>query len=57
MSLSSWPQYTDELLEDMDLPSMRSGGNWFTWPFKVLDVREIETLTEERETKRALSTR
>ncbi|EMD34940.1 hypothetical protein CERSUDRAFT_116460 [Gelatoporia subvermispora B] len=44
----SWPQLTDELLEDMGLPSMRSGGNWLTWPFKVIDLKEIENLGQER---------
>lgn len=48
-----WPQYVDELLEDMDLPAYRSGGNWLTWPFKVIDLREISTLSTEREAKRA----
>lgn len=50
---SSWPQAMDTLLEDMGLPIMRSGGNWLTWPFKVIDLKEIERLTEEREAKRA----
>ncbi|KAJ6532049.1 FAD/NAD-P-binding domain-containing protein [Mycena capillaripes] len=48
----TWPQYTDELLEDMYLPSMRSGGNWVTWPFKVVDIKELATLHEEREGNR-----
>ncbi|KAJ7928774.1 FAD/NAD-P-binding domain-containing protein [Mycena leptocephala] len=48
----SWPQYTDELLEDMHLPSMRSGGNWLTWPFKVVDAKELATLHEERAANR-----
>lgn len=43
----------DTLLEDMGLPIMRSGGNWLTWPFKVVDLKEIEHLTEERAEKRA----
>ncbi|KAJ7442596.1 FAD/NAD-P-binding domain-containing protein [Mycena latifolia] len=51
----TWPQYTDQLLEEMGLRSMRSGGNWFTWPFKVIDVKEISTLAEERREKRAKS--
>ena len=42
----------DELLDDMELPGMRSGGNWFTWPFKVISVDEIATLREERRAKR-----
>lgn len=49
----SWPQLVDTLLEDMGLPIMRSGGNWLTWPFKVVDLKEIEHLTEERAEKRA----
>ena len=49
---ASWPQLVDELLEDMHLRSMRSGGNWLTWPFKVMDLREIVTLGEERRMKR-----
>ncbi|KAJ6621833.1 FAD/NAD-P-binding domain-containing protein [Mycena sp. CBHHK59/15] len=52
----TWPQYTDQLLEEMGLPSMRSGGNWFTWPFKVIELKEISTLGEERRQKRALGT-
>ncbi len=48
----SWPQAVDTLLEDMGLKSMRSGGNWFTWPFRVIDSKEIQFLTEERETRR-----
>lgn len=31
---------------------MRSGGNFITWPFKPIDIKEIEHLTEEREEKR-----
>jgi dimethylaniline monooxygenase (N-oxide forming) len=42
----------DELLEDMDLPSFRSGGNWLTWPFKVTDLQEISSLGSERDAKR-----
>ncbi|KAF9523127.1 hypothetical protein CPB83DRAFT_799685 [Crepidotus variabilis] len=48
----SWPQAVDELLEDMYLPSCRSGGNWLTWAFQVIDLKEISTLTEERQVKR-----
>lgn len=48
----AWPQYIDELLEDMGLKSMRSGGNWLTWAFKVIDVQEIATLKEERDAQR-----
>ena len=32
---------------------MRSGGNWLTWPFKPVNITEIENLTEERDEKRA----
>lgn len=48
----SWPQLADELLEDMGLPIMRSGGNWLTWPFQVVDLKEIENLHQERAQKR-----
>ncbi|KIJ54017.1 hypothetical protein M422DRAFT_201119 [Sphaerobolus stellatus SS14] len=53
-SLSSWtwPQAADQLLEDMYLVNMRSGGNWITWPFKVIDLSEIAHLKEERNAKR-----
>ncbi|EDR01729.1 uncharacterized protein LACBIDRAFT_310470 [Laccaria bicolor S238N-H82] len=47
-----WAQATDQLLEDMYLPSMRSGGNWLTWPFKVVSISELATLGEERRVKR-----
>jgi dimethylaniline monooxygenase (N-oxide forming) len=46
--LFSWPQAADELLEDMYLPTLRSGGSWFNWVFKVMDLKEIATLGEER---------
>ncbi|KAF8901932.1 hypothetical protein CPB84DRAFT_1679400, partial [Gymnopilus junonius] len=45
----TWPQAADQLLEDLYLRSMRSGGNWFTWPFKVMDLKEVSSLREERE--------
>ncbi|KAN0138715.1 hypothetical protein V8E53_003703 [Lactarius tabidus] len=48
----SWPQVADELLEDMGLPSGRSGGNWLTWPFKRIDLAEVANLKEERDAKR-----
>ncbi|KIJ65798.1 hypothetical protein HYDPIDRAFT_109816 [Hydnomerulius pinastri MD-312] len=48
----SWPQAIDELLDDMEVPSMRAGGNWLTWPFKVISPDEISTLGEERRAKR-----
>ncbi|KAH9486090.1 FAD-dependent monooxygenase DEP4 [Psilocybe cubensis] len=44
----TWPQAADELLADMYVPNMRSGGNWFTWPFRVIDLKELATLGEER---------
>jgi dimethylaniline monooxygenase (N-oxide forming) len=50
-----WPQIVDTLLEDMSLPIMRSGGSWLTWPFAVIDLKEIEKLKEERELKRAFT--
>ncbi|EKM52446.1 uncharacterized protein PHACADRAFT_149103 [Phanerochaete carnosa HHB-10118-sp] len=56
MAMLGWPQLADTLLQDMDLPIMRSGGNWFTWPFKVLDLKEIEYLEEERIAKRVQHT-
>ncbi|KAI0262601.1 FAD/NAD-P-binding domain-containing protein [Gloeopeniophorella convolvens] len=52
----SWPQFTDDLLQDMGLRSGRSGGNWLTWPFKAIDLAEIATLKEERDAKRQLTT-
>ena len=33
--LSKWAQATDQLLGDMYLLSMRTGGNWLTWPLKL----------------------
>lgn len=55
LDFMTWPQAVDELLEDMFLPSLRSGGNWLTWPFKVVDVKEIATLSEERRSLRGTS--
>ncbi|KAI0315357.1 FAD/NAD-P-binding domain-containing protein [Amylostereum chailletii] len=49
----TWPQHVDDLLEDMGLPVMRSGGNWLTWPFKVVDLEEIRELKGERDARRA----
>ncbi|KAL0575359.1 hypothetical protein V5O48_006610 [Marasmius crinis-equi] len=49
----TWPQYTDELLKEMGLQSGRSGGNWLTWPFKVIDMSQLATLREERRERRA----
>ncbi|KII96145.1 hypothetical protein PLICRDRAFT_35076 [Plicaturopsis crispa FD-325 SS-3] len=48
LSFFTWPQTVDTLLEDMGLLSMRSGGNWLTWPFQVVDAGEIATLAAER---------
>lgn len=48
----SWPQAMDELLEDMHLPSGRSGGRWYNWILQVIDLKEIMNLTEERKALR-----
>lgn len=48
----SWPQAMDDLLEDMGVPIMRSGGSWLTWPFKIITPAEIKNLREERRAKR-----
>ena len=52
-----WPQVADDLLEDMGLKVMRSGGNWLTWPLRVISVKELANLKEEREVRRALKGR
>ncbi|KAF9476196.1 FAD/NAD(P)-binding domain-containing protein [Pholiota conissans] len=44
----TWPQAADELLEDMHVRSLRSGGNWLTWPFHIIDLSELSTLGDER---------
>ncbi|KAE9394841.1 hypothetical protein BT96DRAFT_923262 [Gymnopus androsaceus JB14] len=44
----TWPQAMDDLLRDMGLKTGRSGGNWLTWPFRVIQLNEIATLGEER---------
>jgi hypothetical protein len=49
LSRHSWPQLVDDLLEDMGVRAMRSGGNWLSWPFKVIDLNEISTLKAERD--------
>lgn len=36
----------------MYLPSFRSGGNWLNWMFKVIDLKELENLTQERQARR-----
>ncbi|EJD48218.1 FAD/NAD(P)-binding domain-containing protein [Auricularia subglabra TFB-10046 SS5] len=48
----TWPQYIDQLLADMGLRTGRSGGNWLTWPFRVVSNAEITTLSHERRMKR-----
>ncbi|KAI0832858.1 hypothetical protein BC628DRAFT_360001 [Trametes gibbosa] len=48
----TWPQHVDDLLEDMHLPIMRSGGNAFTWPFKFIELEEVRNLKEERDEAR-----
>ncbi|KAF8802218.1 FAD/NAD(P)-binding domain-containing protein [Phlegmacium glaucopus] len=55
LDLWTWPQAADELLEDMQLPTLRSGGNWYNWLFKVIDLKEISTLGEERQARRIKS--
>ncbi|KAE9387177.1 FAD/NAD-P-binding domain-containing protein [Gymnopus androsaceus JB14] len=45
----TWPQTIDELLNDLGLRIYRSGGNWLTWPFKVIELKEIENLKQERD--------
>ena len=40
---------------DMHLPYMRSGGNWFTWPFQVIEQNEIASLGEERRVMRLVT--
>jgi len=52
LCLWDWCQHVDTLLMDMHLPYMRSGGNWFTWPFQVIEQKEIATLGEERRARR-----
>jgi len=48
----SWPQFCDDLLEDMSLPYQRSGGGFFNWIFQVVQIEELKNLTEERQAKR-----
>ncbi|KAF8334414.1 FAD/NAD-P-binding domain-containing protein [Amanita rubescens] len=52
LCLWDWCQHVDTLLMDMHLPSMRSGGNWFSWPFQVIEQSEIARLGEERRAQR-----
>lgn len=56
VSPQRWPQHTDDLLEDMGLRVMRSGGNWLTWPFQVIHISEISTLKQERDARREKET-
>ena len=53
--MTRWPQAADEMLEDMNVPGERSGGNWLTWPFRVVDLSEIAMLGEERRTIRTVN--
>ena len=48
-----WPQVADDLLEDMGLEVMRSGGNWLTWPFHTVSIKELGKLKEERDARRS----
>nr|GAT52224.1 FAD/NAD(P)-binding domain-containing protein [Mycena chlorophos] len=50
----NWPQFADDLLREMGLRTIRSGGNWLTWPFKTIDIDdELATLRDERAAKRS----
>ncbi|KAH7911143.1 hypothetical protein BJ138DRAFT_1086194 [Hygrophoropsis aurantiaca] len=49
----NYPQLADDLLEDMHLPNMRTGGNWLTWLFIPLSTREFKDLGAERAQLRA----
>ncbi|KAH9853083.1 FAD/NAD-P-binding domain-containing protein [Lenzites betulinus] len=51
----TWPQHVDDMLEDMGLPVMRSGGNALTWPIQVIDSKEIQHLKQERDEARRAS--
>lgn len=51
----SWPRLADTLLDDMRVPSARSGGNALTWLFRTIELKEIERLGEERAQLRAQS--
>lgn len=55
--LARWPQVADDLLEDIGLKVMRSGGSWLTWPFRVVQIKEIAGLKEERDVRRARTER
>ncbi|TEB16648.1 hypothetical protein FA13DRAFT_1650609, partial [Coprinellus micaceus] len=43
-----WIQAMDDLLDDMYLPSRRSGGNWLTWVFRPVRSEELLSLSQER---------
>ncbi|KAF8469817.1 FAD/NAD-P-binding domain-containing protein [Russula ochroleuca] len=45
----TWPQVVDDLLEDMGVRAMRSGGSWASWPFKAINLDEISNLKAERD--------
>ncbi|TFK22020.1 FAD/NAD(P)-binding domain-containing protein [Coprinopsis marcescibilis] len=47
----AWPQAMDDLLEDMYLPSVRSGGSWLTWLVSPISIDELAPLGEERKAK------
>jgi len=53
----TWPQFCDDLYEDMDLPIQleRIGGSWYNWMFQVVKMDELKYLTEERRVKRTSS--
>ena len=53
LHFDSYAQAADDLLEDMRLPIIRSGGNWFNWVFKTINISELASLTQERAEKRA----
>ncbi|KAE9390382.1 FAD/NAD(P)-binding domain-containing protein [Gymnopus androsaceus JB14] len=46
----SWPQYTDDLLRDMNLTygKARTGGNSLTWLLKPIEIDAIKHLGKER---------
>ncbi|KAL1940036.1 hypothetical protein VTO73DRAFT_9371 [Trametes versicolor] len=52
LTFLTWPQYADDMLEDMGLRVLRSGGNALTWAFKPVDSVEIKGLKEERDARR-----
>ncbi|EGN94619.1 hypothetical protein SERLA73DRAFT_77381 [Serpula lacrymans var. lacrymans S7.3] len=56
LNFFDYAQASDDLLEDMGLPILRSGGNWFTWPFIPISSKEIKALGEERAILRASNT-